>query len=215
MRQQVTVFGANGKVGSLIVEELLGRDYKVVAFVHNQSALKQSDQLSIVQGDIYQAIDVEKALDGSEMVISALGSWGTPKKDILATGMSFIIPGMKKRNITKIISLTGADARAKGDKLSLLHRISHIGISIIGHKVLFDGEKHIRLLEESKLDWTVVRSPIMSSSAPVTDMYNLGDRRPAPWKTISRQLVVLSMVDLLENHTWTRRSPFLGEDIDT
>jgi uncharacterized protein YbjT (DUF2867 family) len=45
---KVTVFGANGRVGQLVVAELLRRDQPVSAFVHTHSNLEAHPFLSSV-----------------------------------------------------------------------------------------------------------------------------------------------------------------------
>ncbi len=210
MSQQVTVFGANGKIGSLVVAEALHRGYNVVAFVHHIVTLEQTDHLTIIQGDIYNPDEVAAALTGSDFVISALGSWGTPKKDILTIGMGHIIAGMQQHAISTVISLTGADARASGDTLGMLHRMMHVMIKVFANKILIDGERHIALLEQSQLDWTVVRSSIMSSQVQINSSYVFTNQRPGPWQIISRRLVVVSMVDTLQDRTWKQRAPFIS-----
>lgn len=210
MNNQVTVFGANGKVGSMVVDELLKRGYSVVAFVHQSHQLPANGNLKIVQGDIYNAKDVDRALVGSVAIISALGSWGTPKKDILTVGMTHIIPSMRQHGISRIVTLTGADARAPGDSVSIIHRLSHIGIGVVAGKILSDGERHINLLSRSELSWTVVRSPIMSSTPPANPSYALSMRRPLPWRTIPRKLVALSMVDVITDARWEQKAPYVA-----
>ncbi len=210
MNQQVTVFGANGKVGSLVVKELLLRNYSVVAFVHHAHNFSAHEHLRIVQGDIYNANDVDAAVAGSAIVISTLGSWGTPKKDILTVGMGHIVASMSRHGSARLISLTGAEARAAGDSLSIIHRLMHAGLSVAAGKVLADGEKHIAILEKSGLDWTVVRSPIMTSKQPRGDRYTLSSNRPLPWRFIARRLVVLSMVDLITDTHWQQKAPYIS-----
>lgn len=211
MRQQVTVFGANGKVGSLVVVELLKRDYDVVAFVHNKSHLPDSPHLKLFRGDIYNANSVDEALVGSSIVVSALGSWGTPKKDILTVGMSNIIPSMQRRGISRIVSLTGAEARASGDHLGVIHRLMHLLLGIVAGKVLADGERHVTQLENSQLDWTVIRSPIMApNTSKELTAYRLTMKRPMPWVIINRRRVVLSIVDAVDNQDWNRQAPFVS-----
>lgn len=205
---QVTVFGASGHVGSLVVEELLNQGHDVNAFVHSDATLLKGSGLKIIKGDIYNAKDVMNALAGSHAVISALGSWGTPRKDILASGMNNIIPAMEQAEITRIISLTGADARDKGDIISPIHRLSHFGIGLIARKVLKDGESHVRMLRGSNLKWTVIRSPVMNGKG--SSFYNLTSKRPMPWRTINRHAVAKAMVDQLDDNTFVSQSPFIS-----
>lgn len=205
--KHVTVYGANGKVGSLVVQALLERGHSVTAFVHRSNGLVASAKLRIVEGDIHDAAAVDSALEGSDAVISALGSWGTSMKDILSSGMSGIIPAMQRRGIKRIISVTGAEARAHGDTLSLLHRLAHLGANLIARKILVDGEAHIRQLEASDLDWTVIRSPVMNGKG--SSRYHLTTKRPFPWQTINRQAVADAMVQQLNDSHYAKSAPFI------
>lgn len=204
---KIVVFGANGRVGSLTAKELLARDHEVVAFVHGESRIAEHPRLSVVQGDVYNESDVTNALADADAVISALGSWGTSGKDVLTEGMRRIIPGAEAVGVKRVISLTGADARAPGDKLSLTHRATHALFSVTAGKVLRDGEQHMILLSESSLDWTVVRSPVMKPDEDTG--YILGHKRPMPWQTIPRAAVVQSLCDLVESSKHSRTSPFI------
>lgn len=191
--KNIVIFGAAGRVGGLLTEYALADGHIVTAFVHRHHNLPKHPNLTIFQGDIYNTADVEAAIAEVDVVLSTLSSWGTPKKDVLSTAVTNIIPTMRQHRINRIISLTGAEARANGDELGIIHRFAHLGISIIGGKVLRDGEHHIELLEKSGLDWTVVRSPIMRSGS--LQKYQLDKRRPLPWALINRKAVARAMAD--------------------
>ncbi|HEX7483614.1 MAG TPA: NAD(P)H-binding protein [Candidatus Saccharimonadales bacterium] len=208
-KRQITVFGANGGVGQGVVRLLLERGYIVVAAVHSESRLPAHENLRVVTADIYDAVSVEQAVAGSSAVISALGSWGTKRKDILTIGMTNIIPAMEVNGIRRIVSVTGADARATGDKMGLIHRLTHLALGIMASKVLRDGERHTDLLEKSDLDWTVIRSPIMSSRDNVG--YGvLSLHRPMPWQRVSRRYVVEAIARSLENDEWLQQAPYIS-----
>lgn len=204
----ITIFGANGKVGRLVVAEALSRGHTVRAFCRSQPRFVAHPALTIVRGDIHDASAVETALRGSDAVISTLGSWGTPTKDILTTGIRNIIAAMQSANVRRIVSLTGADARAPGDSLSLLHNLSHAAIQLFAKKILVDGEQHIYILAASKLEWTVIRSPVMVGLSH-SSHYALSDSRPLPWQTVSRRAVAASMVDAIDNKSHYRSAPFV------
>lgn len=207
--QQITVFGATGRVGRIVVELLLERGYNVIAAVHGHNSLSRHDHMVTRVVDIYDMASVAEALRGSSVVISALGSWGTKRKDILTVGMTNIIPAMEKMNIRRIVSLTGADARATNDRLGLIHRLTHLGLGIVAAKILRDGERHIELLESSPLQYTVIRSPIMCSRDKVG--YGvLSLHRPLPWQQISYQYVAEAMVRSIESDEWVRQAPYIS-----
>lgn len=206
---KVVVFGANGKVGSIVTDTLLQAGHEVRAFVHNGLSLHEHPNLEIVQGDIYEASQVVDAIEGVDAVISTLGSWGTPKKDILTVGMRHIIPAMQTHGITRIISLTGAEARAYDDKLSMLHRVNHFVLGKIAGEILKDGETHLQLLADSEFDWTVIRSPIMTNIGK--KRYELSTKRPQAWERINRTAVAAAIVGQLADSQYYRQAPYIRQ----
>lgn len=203
---KVTVFGANGRVGSLVVQLLLEQGHTVVAFVHNNETTDK-DNLIVVKGDVRDKQKVSESLKGSDAVVSALGSWGTETKDILTIGMENIIPAMQANGVKRIISLTGADARASNDNHSIIHKASYLLFTRLAGKILLDGERHIELLAESGLDWTVIRSPVMNRIGDAR--YHLNGSRPLPWESINREAVAAAMIDQLTSGDYYRKAPFI------
>lgn len=201
---KIVVFGANGRVGRLVVMELLSRGHKVRAVVH-RGTLDGPKELEVVSGDIYDPASIDAALRGCDAVISALGSWGTPKKDVLSTAMESIVPLMSAQGIRRIVSLTGDGAKLPGERSSLVRMVMRSGIQLLAPRILADGEKHLATLSKSTLDWTVVRSPVMYSSD--NRAYSLSNKSASV--RISRRAVVQAMCDLLESHDWLQQAPFL------
>ena len=203
---KIVVFGANGHVGQLVVEELVSRGYEVRACIHG-GPRRKLDGVEYVQGDIYRKKEVADALRQAGAVISCLGSWGTQNKDILATGMTNIIPAMQDQGISRIISLTGADAHVPSEKWSVWRILTHALFGAIAGKILRDGERHVELLSSSHLHWTVLRSPVMNEKGSTS--YTLVRKYPMPWRTIHRQAVAMAMCDQLNDSSYIGQSPFL------
>ena len=204
---KIIVFGANGRVGSKIVNKLLAMDHSVVAFVHSDSYSENHQNLTVIKGDIHDAEGVNKAMVGCDAVASALGSWNTATKDIQVEGMKNIIPAMKQNNIDRIVSLTGSGARDITDKPTIFANLNRLVILMVANKVFKDGEDHIALLRGSKLAWSVVRSPAMVESKNTG--FKLSDKSPSPWATIVRDDVAQSMSELVCNRQWLQSSPFI------
>lgn len=202
----IVVFGANGRVGRLIVKQLIDQRHTVTAFVHSDPK-QRVDDVTYISGDVHDASNVRDALEDTEVVISALGSWGTKEKDILSSAMQNLIPAMRQRGIRRIISLTGADAKLPKEPVPLPAKLSRFAFSLIAGKVLRDGEVHLRLLASSDLDWTVLRSPIMNEKRGMG--YTLLETPPAPWSKIHRYAVARAMVEQIEDTKHIRQAPYL------
>ena len=205
---QITIFGANGRVGNLVVAEALRLGHSVTAFVHGSNSFEDNKNLKIVQGDIYNFEDVKTAIKGSDCVISTLGSWGTPKKDILSEGMKNIIPVMQELDIKRIITLTGAGCNPTGTKTSIVDKLNRLAPLLIAPKVLKDAEIHMQLLKDSDLTWTVLKSPVMNNRGDKMS-FKIVNTCPMPWATINRESVAMAMTKLITDHEFDKLATYI------
>ena len=201
----VVVLGANGRVGSRVVSELLARGHTVTAGVH-----KNRDNVpagaTIIPVDINDTASINKLLRGADAVVCALSSWSSPNSNVLSTAMRGVIPAMHVASITRIVSISGDIARLPAEKPPLLIRLFHaLKIGFI-RKVVDDSETHLRQLSESSLAWTVIRPGIMTSSK--NSNYILKPKHPLGL-FIPRAAVVTSIVDLVESNSHLRQAPFI------
>jgi putative NADH-flavin reductase len=204
---QVTVFGASGRVGRQVVLLALEQEHTVRAFVHSHDPFKSQPGLTVIKGNVRDEKAVVAAINGSQAVIVALGSWGTKSKNVVSSGTRLIIPAMRSQGLKRIVTLTGSGARWSGDKPGFWGSIGRLFLKILAPKILRDGEEHLRLLEASNLVWTSVRSPAMSNGKFTG--YKLSLQSPPLWARISRQAVAHSLIDLADNGEYPRQAPFL------
>lgn len=64
---KVIVFGASGKVGSRIVNELLEKNHQVTTFVYDNNPFSENDNLIVVKGDVKNEADVQKQLKATKL----------------------------------------------------------------------------------------------------------------------------------------------------
>lgn len=79
---------------------------------------------------------------------------------------------------------------------------------ILANRILKDGEEHIIQLNNSKLNWTVLRSSLMVNFGSTTK-YNLTMKRPLPLAIINRTVVAKALVSLLDDKQYNRKAPFI------
>ena len=204
---KLVVFGASGKVGHLVVDELVRRGHQVTAIVYKKTERSFSSAVEVKELDVHNRRRVVEVVKGHDAVISTLGSWGTDSQDILVSAMTGIIPAMQSYGIKRIISLTGADARIEGDKPALSSKILRKILTIVGPKIINDGEQHIKLLEKTQLDWTVIRSPKMTDGEK--RQYTLSQKSSQAWDLVSRKTIASAMVDQLNTSDYINQAPII------
>ncbi len=206
---KIVVFGASGKIGRLLVLELLKNGHTVTAFVHSTAPFTAHPHLNVIKGDVHNQEDVAHALEKQEIVISTLGSWHTKTKDIVSSAIANIVPIMEQKGMKRIVTLTGSGARATGDKKSLLESFGHAVFSVIAGKIVRDSEEHIKLLEQSSLDYTVLRSPVMTNKP--SNKYELSTLANGAIDTISRTAITAALKELVTSTRHTRAAPYIHQ----
>jgi putative NADH-flavin reductase len=148
---KIAIFGATGRVGENILQYALNDGHHVKALVRSKPGFDHPNYEAIV-GDIRNASDVEKTLDGAEAVFSAIG---TDRTTTLTEAMPLIIAAMKAKRIRRIITIGTAGI--------LNSRLAPGSLRFQGgdsnRTQTFAAEEHakvFRLLEKSNLDWTIV-----------------------------------------------------------
>lgn len=202
---KVAVFGASGRVGRRVVELLLAEGHTVVAVSRHYDTVQASERLQVARIDVHDAPAVMQALQGVDAVISVVSSWGSEQGDVLSSAMRSIIPAMQAHDIRRLVSLTGNAAFTSDDKPTFTQKANRAMLAKIAPAVLQDGEEHIRLLQQSDVDWTVVRSPVMNNLGK--DTYKLMVRLSGGAATIHRQAVAKALVAQLQDGKWLRQAP--------
>ena len=157
---KIIVFGASGGTGTEIVKQALAAGYNVTAFVRNPVKIELiHPNLRIFQGDAQNAVEVERAISGQHAVISALGPTRPPVPGMMANAAQNIVAAMKKHKISRLVSTTGAGVRDAQDQPKLIDHLMKGLLTLIAGEVLRDSATNVSIIQESGLDWTIVRFP--------------------------------------------------------
>src|SRR3972149_5827960 len=84
---KLTIFGASGRTGKLLVEQALAAGHDVVAFVRNPAKLTtRHEQLKVVIGDVKDPAAVERAVNGTNAIIFVLNTGRDAKNSPITRG---------------------------------------------------------------------------------------------------------------------------------
>lgn len=206
----IVIFGASGRTGIHLVRKALEKNYFVKAFVRRSSRLAIRDpKLAVIEGDIHDAAAVERAIAGSDAVLSALGWTRTSKPDVLSEAAKNIVAAMRKHGVRRIVALTGYGVSFPGDPPdSLAKKLLHFILGIMLPHLVPDGIRYSRTISESGLDWTIARAAILSNSrgrgSYKTEYFDPG------LKPISREDVADFMIQQLINERYINQAPIIG-----
>lgn len=171
---KIALFGGTGKLGSRVLTRALVAGHDVQALVRNPAKLTTtSDRLTVIEGDVLDAAAVDRTVTGADLVLSLFGQVPGSPKDLQTRGTQLIVDAMRRHGIERIISLSGGGLRAPQDRPKLPDRLIRGAMKMMVGHLLTDAENHLKVLEQSGLDWTVVRAPRLNEN-PGTGAYRVG-----------------------------------------
>lgn len=204
---KVAVFGANGRTGRELVRESLKREFEVIGFDINFDGFPFED-VETVEGDVKELEDVQKAVEDVDAVLSGLGVTPNTPSDVVSEGVNNISKVMQEEGIDRLVVLTGAGAKLKGEKAGLSDLILNLMANAVMPGVIEDGRKMVREIQESDLNWTVVRAPRLTEE-PGTGEYELNHSGVHLLDTVSRADVAEFMVRAVSEELEVRQMPYI------
>jgi putative NADH-flavin reductase len=208
---KITIFGATGKVGRHLVDQALERGDRVTAFVRDPSKLttQRHERLKVVQGNVQNPKDVEQAVAGTDTVLSALGQTKTSSKDVLTEGIKNIVAAMNKHGVRRLVSLTGAGVRDPKDQPKLVDRVIGSLLKLLQRDLLEDAVGAARVIQESDLDWVIVRAPVLNEAEKKGE-YRVGYVGKESGTRLSRADLAGFMLEQTTEDTYLHQAPMVS-----
>ncbi|MEU6356552.1 NAD(P)H-binding protein [Streptomyces sp. NPDC047072] len=156
----VTVFGASGAIGSLVVQQLLDDGHDVTALVRTPAKFTLfHDHLTVVTGQLSDCDAVEKAIRGADAVISALGPSlkRSTKGSQVTDGTRTIVRVMEKQQVTRFIGLATPSLADPQDKPHWKHKVLPVAAGLMFPNALAELKGMTEAVTDSGLDYTIAR----------------------------------------------------------
>lgn len=149
----ILILGGTGRVGSQIVTYALDDRHHVTVLARKPEKNQLNhENLTVLQGNVLNKDDIVRALQGVDVVISALSTDGTTT---LSESMPLIIEAMENKAIRRIITIGTAGILQSRISPDLLRYQS----SESKQKLTRAAEEHhkvYKMLKQSELEWTIV-----------------------------------------------------------
>ena len=197
----ITIFGANGRVGTLVVRRALDQGHQVQAFVHSRDPFDSHPQLTVVAGDVTDPAAVNGAVEGADAVVSTLGAFRRGTGPVLTPGLTTITQAMQQHSTRRLIVLTGAGVARPDRRTDLRTRINRFVLARMDATAVTDAENALAIVAATELDWTAVCAPTITTEGP--DGYRLIEQMPSLLAKVTGPAVAASLVALAGQSTQT------------
>jgi len=164
---KLTIFGGTGEAGRQLIEQALAKGNEVVLFARNPSKLTtHHEHLTIIQGELHDPANIERAVNGADAVISLLGP--RPGDDLnskqLTYGTQNIVAAMNKFRVSRLIVVATPSASAPDDLPDFRFKAL---VSIIKTAMRPAYEEIVnvaQIVRDFGLAWTIVRVSILNNN---------------------------------------------------
>ncbi len=198
---EITVLGATGGTGSLVVREALAAGHDVTVLVRDPAAAAGLDPgVRVVAGDARDLDAVTRAVRGARGVISAIGTRETGRSTLITDCMTTVVAALPAGTRLLAVSTVGAGGTAR--QLPLPVRAIVTGLL---RNAIADHDGQERAIIGSDLDWTIARCVGLTDAAPTGQVHVLTDGRVGGSR-IARADVARWLVANLGDSTWSRQA---------
>lgn len=208
---KVALYGATGKSGSRILQELVSRGHRVTAIVRNPAKLPQPGPgLLVKQDDLSDPKKIAAAIDGAEAVISAYAAPQNNPEEIVAVTQRQV-EALSHRPNTRLIVVGGAGG------LNVAPGVTLVDSGYLPEAALPIAKAHIEalgVLKSSTIDWTYLAPAAYFIPGERTGKFRLGkDQLIANERQesrISMEDYAIALVDELEKPIHRRQQFSIG-----
>jgi putative NADH-flavin reductase len=198
------IVGATGGTGQQLVSQALERGHRVTALVRKEPSAEPRPGLITVLGDVLDASSLDRAVQGQDAVLSALGhkQFFRPTH-ILSEGTRNLIGAMWRHGVRRFVCETALGISDAWWQMGLSYTL--FVRPIIVPLYFWDKTRQEAVIRASDLDWTIVR-PGALTNGPKRGHYRQGPR-VGHWLwtvRISRADVAAFMLDQLTDDRYVR-----------
>lgn len=216
MIMKILILGISGRTGRLVAEEAIRRGHRVIGISRDPENVIVKDAV-LIKGTPYDIETVRKAIDGCDAVISTLNLFSSSQSlfkkiktplDLMSVSIKNTITAMEERGIRRIIMMTAIGTGNTANKLSAFFTFFR---SISNLRFIYaDHERQEQILENSALDWTIVRPVGLhdknSNLSILSDIDGISKIKPM----ISRNAVAHFILCSIENGQFIRQKPSIS-----
>lgn len=208
-RPKILVLGATGGTGRSIVKQALARGHDVTVLVRSPEKASDLKGAKVIVGDARDETASRQALEGRDVVISALGTPASPFREVtlLSTMTRALVNAMKAKQVSRLVCITGMGAGDSAGHGGFL--FDNLIFPLLLRKVYADKNRQEAIVRDSGLDWVLVRPSVLNDKPGRGAVRALTDLTGYHGGAISREDVASFVLDQVRDDTWLHRAPLI------
>jgi putative NADH-flavin reductase len=208
----ILVIGGSRGIGRAVCQAAITKGHMVRAMSRSGARPQGVDEnCETFKGDALNSADVARALQGIDVVVQALGV--PPSLDLVTKPVTLfskatqvLLPPMQKAGVKKLVAVTGFGAGDSNASINLLQRLP---FKLLLGRAYDDKSIQERLIEQSDLDWLIVRPGVLTNG-PASGKYRvLHEQNELRNGIVSRADVADFIVAQLGSDQLGRRKPVI------
>ena len=205
---KILIVGGSRGIGLNLAKLALEKGYSVTVMSRNAGKLKlQHPNLTKIEGDATMLEDVEKCVDGVDVVVSTIGTRKNKKNlTLFSTSTRNILAAINGSN-RLFIAVTGIGLKDTSGKIGFFYE--KIKLPLFLSNIYRDKNTQEEMIKYCNTDWIIVRpaflfdGPLTGNYKVVTDMNNLKCKR------ISRMDVAHFILNQIEKPVYLKKAVVL------
>jgi putative NADH-flavin reductase len=209
---KITILGSTGFVGNVLINKAIKAGFQVKTLARHPEKLEEiKDKVQITEGSIFDPLAIETSIEGSEVVISAIGppTRGEFDPKDYEKAIKDIVKLMNKNGIKRYIHIGGAGHNGGENEFwPFKRRFLRVFLNLVGKNILVAKELEWNVLKSSDLDWTLVRPPRIANeeasgniSADEKNLYSL---------KVSVGDLTDFLLEQISSKEWIRKAPLVS-----
>ncbi len=207
---KVVLFGATGKTGSRLLQELVSRGHSVTASARDVSKLSASPAQEVRQDDLSDAARIAETIRGADAVISAYAPPADDTDQIVGVTQRQV-EAVRRAGVDRLLVVGGAGGLQVAPGVSLIES-GHLPAPYL--PIANSHVKALDVLRTSDVDWTYLAPAAFFEPGERKGTFRLGTDElitdAAGESRISMEDYAIALVDELENGAHRRKRFSIG-----
>jgi nucleoside-diphosphate-sugar epimerase len=202
---KIAIIGGTGKSGQYLVQQLRQQNYSLRLLIRNQT--HYDPLMEVVHGDARDLAAVRALVTGVDAVISTIGQRGNDLP-VFSAATANVIQAMQEQHVHRYIVTTGLSVNTSSDQKSPWVQQATEWMYANYPHTTSDKQTEYELLQNSRLNWTMIRLPMieLTHEAPGV-ITSLND---CPANKISATSLAAFLAGQLSDSTFYRTAPFIA-----